>query len=90
MSEQEKNRAIGTHSEYINTIPDYYLEIPKIYDIGVDIMMESQAKEATILKMYKRYKKELLSHLDEKVLPKDYFQIDKSNIQAKNCSRCNL
>lgn len=54
VSEQGTGR-IGHHSDYIEVIPDYLLEIPDKYDVEIDIMIEAKAKEKAILKLYKKY-----------------------------------
>ena len=50
ISEQGSGR-IGHHSDYIETIPDYLLDIN--CDITLDV--EAKAKEQAILKLYKKY-----------------------------------
>ena len=54
ISEQGHGRK-GHHSDYIETIPDYLLEIPNKYKIDIDIMVEAKMKEQAILKLYKKY-----------------------------------
>jgi UV DNA damage endonuclease len=54
ISEQGKGR-IGHHSDYIETIPDYLLEIPERYSVGIDIMVEAKAKEQAIFRLYRKY-----------------------------------
>lgn len=54
VSEQGAGRR-GHHSDFIEVIPDYLLEIPKKYDTEIDIMIEAKAKEQAILKLYKKY-----------------------------------
>lgn len=88
ISEQDLLRVSGAHSQYINSFPDYYLEIPEKYEIGVDIMVEAVAKEAAIIKLYKNHAKHFLSQVEKKDLPKDFFEIDNKLNQAKKCSRC--
>lgn len=59
--------------------------------LGVFVMIEVSAKEAAILKLYKKHRNELLSHVNVKDLPKDYFDFDNKNFQAKLFSRfCDL
>lgn len=55
ISEQRVGARLGSHSDFIQTIPDYYLEIPEKYGVGVDIMVEAKAKEAAILELYRKY-----------------------------------
>ena len=54
VSEQGSGRT-GHHSDYIETIPEYLLEIPEKYGIHIDIMIEAKKKELAIMKLYKRY-----------------------------------
>jgi UV DNA damage endonuclease len=46
----------GHHSDFISSLPDYYLEIPEKYDIGVDIMVEAKQKEQAIFKLYNTHR----------------------------------
>lgn len=45
----------GHHSDFVESIPDYLLEIPKKYGIEIDIMIEAKMKEQAILKLYNKY-----------------------------------
>ena len=54
VSEQGAGRC-GHHSDYIEIIPDYLLEIPEKYNTHVDIMIEAKMKEQAIFKLYKKY-----------------------------------
>lgn len=58
VSEQGSGR-IGHHSDYIENIPDYLLEIPKKYHTKIDIMIEAKMKEQAILRLHEKYAKEL-------------------------------
>ncbi len=55
ISEQRPDARLGTHSDFIEVMPQSYLEIPEKYGIGVDIMIEAKAKEAAIMKIYQKY-----------------------------------
>lgn len=46
---------IGHHSDYIETIPDYLLEIPEKYGVEIDIMIEAKFKELAVFKLYEKY-----------------------------------
>jgi len=46
---------IGKHSDYIDILPKYLLEIPEKYDIKIDIMIEAKMKELSIQKLYEKY-----------------------------------
>jgi len=54
VSEQGAGRT-GHHSDYIENIPDYLLNIPDIYCIDIDIMIEAKMKEQSIFKLYEKY-----------------------------------
>ena len=54
VSEQGSGRC-GHHSDYIEEIPEYLLEIPEKYGIDIDIMIEAKCKELAILKLYEKY-----------------------------------
>jgi len=46
---------IGHHSDIVNEIPNYLMEIPKKYGIKIDIMIEAKHKEIAVLKLMKKY-----------------------------------
>ena len=54
VSEQGSGRT-GHHSDYIEVMPKYLLEIPEKYGVWVDVMIEAKAKELAIFKLYKKY-----------------------------------
>lgn len=54
VSEQGSGRC-GHHSDYIETIPNYLMEIPKKYGVDIDIMIEAKKKELAIFKLYEKY-----------------------------------
>jgi len=54
VSEQGYGRC-GHHSDYIENIPQYMLDIPQKYGINIDIMIEAKMKELAIFKLYKKY-----------------------------------
>ena len=54
VSEQGSGR-VGHHSDYIETIPEYLLNIPKLYGDNIDIMIEAKKKELAIFRLYERY-----------------------------------
>ena len=55
ISEQKPDSRVGSHSDFIENIPQYMLDIPTEYGVGVDIEIEAKAKEAAIFKLYKKY-----------------------------------
>lgn len=54
VSEQGKGRT-GHHSDFIEIIPDYLLEIPEKFACDIDIMIEAKLKEQAIFKLYDKY-----------------------------------
>tara|TARA_B110001450_G_scaffold231778_1_gene233900 strand:- start:4 stop:954 length:951 start_codon:yes stop_codon:yes gene_type:complete len=54
VSEQGSGRC-GHHSDYIENIPSYLLEIPGKYNVEFDILIEAKAKEQAIFKLYDKY-----------------------------------
>ena len=54
ISEQGTGR-IGHHSDFIESIPNYLLNIPSIYNLDIDIMVEAKMKEQSIIHLYKKY-----------------------------------
>ena len=58
VSEQGSGRT-GHHSDYIETIPQYLLDIPQKYHTKIDIMIEAKMKEQAILRLHKKYAVEL-------------------------------
>ena len=54
MSEQGSGRC-GHHSDYIEEIPQYLLEIPEKYGVEIDIMIEAKMKEQAIMDLYGKY-----------------------------------
>ena len=54
VSEQGSGRC-GHHSDFIEVIPEYLLNIPEKYDVNIDIMIEAKMKEQSIFKLYEKY-----------------------------------
>ena len=54
VSEQGSGRT-GHHSDYIEEIPEYLMEIPAKYGVHIDIMIEAKKKELAIKKLYEKY-----------------------------------
>ncbi len=54
VSEQGRGKC-GHHSDYVEVIPKYLLEIPFKYNIDIDIMIEAKMKEKAIYKLYSKY-----------------------------------
>ena len=54
VSEQGSGKT-GHHSDFIEVIPDYLLEIPEKYNVNIDIMIEAKMKEQAIFKLYNKY-----------------------------------
>ena len=54
VSEQGAGKC-GHHSDYIEELPEYLLNIPEKYGIKIDIMIEAKMKEKAIKKLYDKY-----------------------------------
>jgi UV DNA damage endonuclease len=54
ISEQGSGKC-GHHSDYIEDIPEYLLEIHEKYGINIDIMIEAKKKELAIFKLRDKY-----------------------------------
>ena len=54
VSEQGDGR-VGHHSDFIEVIPEYLLEIPEKFGVEIDIMIEAKMKEQAIFKLYEKY-----------------------------------
>ena len=54
VSEQGSGKT-GHHSDLIDTIPQYLLEIPEKFDCSIDIMIEAKLKEQAIFQLYEKY-----------------------------------
>ena len=69
VSEQGNGR-VGKHSDYIDVIPEYLLEIPDKYGVEIDIMIEAKMKELSIQKLYEKYTQcncKILEKNDDKI-----------------------
>lgn len=56
VSEQGEGR-IGCHSDFVETIPDYILEIPSKFFRKIDVMIEAKKNAKAIQRLYERYPK---------------------------------
>ena len=54
VSEQGSGKT-GHHSDFIENIPDYLMEIPYKFGCNIDIMIEAKMKEQAIFKLYNKY-----------------------------------
>ena len=52
---EQGNGQVGHHSDFIEIIPNYLLEIPEKYGVEIDIMIEAKMKEQAIFKLYEKY-----------------------------------
>jgi UV DNA damage endonuclease len=55
VSEQRPGAKTGAHSDFIETIPQYMLEIPRNYNKNLTIDVEAKMKEQAIAKLYEKY-----------------------------------
>lgn len=54
ISEQNHEKRLGAHSDYVETIPDYLLNLEK-EGIEIDIMIEAKCKDLAVKKLQKKY-----------------------------------
>lgn len=57
ISEQAEGGKLGKHSDFIDKIPSYLLDIPALYKVDIDIMVEAKAKEQAVLQLVNKYKR---------------------------------
>ena len=55
ISEQGDGK-VGHHSDFVQVIPQYLLNIKKLYNLDIDIMIEAKKKEAAIKLLNDKYK----------------------------------
>lgn len=67
ISDQKEGAKLGAHHDFVDTIPDCFLDIPDIYGVGVDIEIEAKAKEKAIFKLYNKYSDLLGNKIDYRV-----------------------
>ena len=80
VSEQGSGK-IGHHSDFIEEIPEYLLEIPEKFGCKIDIMIEAKLKEQAIFKLYEKY-----PYLNCKINKSTIQKLDiKAMEWAKNC-----
>jgi UV DNA damage endonuclease len=69
VSEQRPDSRIGTHSDFIEKLPSYYLSFPEKYG-DLDIEIEAKMKEQAIFKLYEIYPFLLNNKKDKNDKPK--------------------
>lgn len=84
VSEQGSGRT-GHHSDFVETLPKYLLEIHNKYGVYIDIMIEAKMKEQAIEKLYLRYPE--LNCLVKKNIPLCSTQPSVEWVDA-NCKMC--
>jgi UV DNA damage endonuclease len=50
---------VGHHSDLVEVLPQYLLDIPALYGVDIDIMIEAKAKEQAIAHLFAKYPLEL-------------------------------
>jgi len=55
VSEQKPDSREGAHSEYVESIPTYLLEIPEKFNVSCYIMVEAKMKEKAVMKLFDKY-----------------------------------
>ena len=54
---------VGHHSDLIEVMPQYMIDIPKLYGVKIDIMIEAKHKEKAIFRLYEKYQELFLPEL---------------------------
>jgi len=57
ISDERVGAGFGSHDDYVKAIPRDILQIPEMFKISLDIMVEAKMKELATLKLMKKYKK---------------------------------
>jgi UV DNA damage endonuclease len=55
VSNQKPDAPVGAHSDYIDKLPKYFLDVPHLYNKDIHIEVEAKAKEAAIIDLYNKY-----------------------------------
>ena len=55
VSERQGYGKVGKHSDNVDILPDFVLEIPKKYGDKIDVMIEAKMKELSIHDLYEKY-----------------------------------
>jgi UV DNA damage endonuclease len=87
VSEQGSGK-IGHHSDYIEEIPQYLLNIPEQYQVEIDIMIEAKMKEKAIFHLYSKYPFLNLKKR-EKNIKKKFIKPAWTNLHPEGCGCCN-
>lgn len=54
VSEQGSGK-LGHHSDFIEQLPPYLVDIPRLHNVDIDIMVEAKAKEQAVLRLMAAY-----------------------------------
>jgi UV DNA damage endonuclease len=55
ISNQRKSAPVGTHADYVQSIPEALLNFPKKYGVDLYLMIEAKKNELAMLKLKKKY-----------------------------------
>lgn len=55
VSNQKEGALVGAHSDFIDKLPEFFLDVPEKYGKEICIEVEAKAKEAAILDLYEKY-----------------------------------
>lgn len=55
ISDQKEGAPVGAHSDFISTIPKFFLNAPLDHNIEIDIEVEAKAKEAAVMDLYSKH-----------------------------------
>lgn len=66
ISEQNPDKQLGAHSDLISCVPQELLDIPKLYGVNIDIMVEAKLKEQAIEGLYRVHPELNPAHIPSK------------------------
>jgi UV DNA damage endonuclease len=56
VSDQRPGARVGAHSDFVERLPGYMLDVPDLYGSPLDVEVEAKAKEKAIAKLYETHK----------------------------------
>ena len=58
------NGRVGHHSDLVEVIPDYMINISKNYGVAIDVMIEAKHKERALFHLYEIYPELFLTNIN--------------------------
>lgn len=60
VSDQDPNRRLGSHDDYVESIPEELLDLIITHEVDVDLEIEAKMKEQAIFRLYAKYRRHVL------------------------------